>query len=803
MATERILIPKVNSRLDEFLRLEDCLGQGSEGTVWKARHKDTGNVYAVKILKSTFLRKSEARQQFRQVFHAVRDRLAESPQICRFEELREESPFGPWFSMEYVNHVHLQQYCRNRKDTGQPVSSLQICDLLTPVAQALDLAHSRHILHCDINQHHLMISRSNNGVANLKLIDFGEALILDRLNVDADSFMWPSGGTQGYVSPEREQGLRQSGRSDQFSLAVVVHELLLGYRPSESARSSADAPISLEAFDPELYEVLKRALHPQPERRFSTCTDFLVAVRDAVNVDQPLQGSFLKSCIGLQKQNAGPVAEQLSFWEKPDFSAPGRLMDPRRNYQRLQEKSDRLQAESERIQLQLDRLLHDPVKVGVVGTRNAGKSSLFAIWSLFRNSSHDNVDLVISDNATTKYLQTLSTELLQKGTLRANPYNNPPQHLQMKVSVHNKTWLLKTCDFTGEFLNSETNLESTEAAETLDFLRESEIILFLFDPDPTADQLDWKIGDHIDRLFHDIPAELVLALTKFDGYWKQKDKFTHTDFCRIFEELCRKNPVLTLVANKLQLSFSRQGLKIIPISSFGKKLPSDGMRQSELRPLRVEQLDPFQVFSPLAAAFQRRSDHIKRLQDHLEKLRQTHEHLAHHLDAARDAANARQNTINAAAAHTDRIRSSIATALSRPVDRELKVLRDFQTRLPVVCEKLQKLGADAERQQCLALISELNKAISEFPRLMEDYKTRNLLKELHDRNAGSVLEFLIFWFPTSEITWVLRRKVAAGVPDTVRNQFNEQYSLYIRRSLRLAATVIAGFILFFLVLLSL
>jgi serine/threonine protein kinase len=799
--TQRRLKPKVNNWLDESLRLEGLLGEGAEGTVWKARHKDTGNFYAVKILKSEFHGKPEAREQFRQVFHAVRERLAESPHICRLEELWEESKFGPWFSMEYVDHVHLQQYCREKQDTGRPVSPLQICDLLTPIAQSLDLAHSRNILHCDINQHHLMISLGNQGTATLKLIDFGEALILDLLNSDRDSFAWPSGGTPGYVSPERENGRPQSGRSDQFSFAVVVHELLLGYTPSASAPSSADSTISPSAFDQALYHVLKRALHHQPELRFPTCVDFLVAVRNAVNADQPLQGSFLKSCIGLQKQHAGPVSVQLNFWEHPDFLAPERLTEPHRIRQKLQEKSDRLQKESESLQRQLDRLLNDPVKVGVVGTRNAGKSSLFAIWSLFRNSSDDGVDLVISDNDTTRYLQVISADLL-KGKLRANHYSEPPQHLQMKVSVHNRTWLVKTCDFTGEFLNSETNLESTQAAETLAFLREAEIILFLFDPDPNPQKLDWKIGDHIDRLFHEIPAELVLALTKIDEHWGSKDIFTQSHFRRIFEELCGRNPVLKLVANKLELSFSKQGLKIIPISSFGKKLPSTGTRPSEPQPLRVEQLDPFQIFSPLAAAFQRRSDQVKRLQYQLEKLSQTNEQLTHHLDVARDAVNKRQNEINVVAADMDRIRSFIAAARDRPIDKELQVLRNFQTKLPIFCKKLQQLGADVELQQCLALIGQLNKVISEFPRLKEDYKTRNLLKELKDRNECSVLEFLIFWFPTAEVTWALRRKVAAGVPDTVRNQFNEQYSLYIRRSVRIAATVIAAFIIFFLILLS-
>jgi hypothetical protein len=399
-------------------------------------------------------------------------------------------------------------------------------------------------------------------------------------------------------------------------------------------------------------------------------------------------------------------------------------------------------------------------------------------------------------------LEGISAELLQQGGLRANPYGNPPQYLRMKVTVHDRTWPLVTCDFTGEFLNSETNRESEEAAETLKFLREADMVIFLYDPDPDPKRIDWKIRDHIDHLFREKPRELVLALTKIDEHWAARDEFGPARFAQIYDELREANPVLDIVATKLHQSFCPGGLKIIPISSFGGKLPEGTKSGSGAQHSLIEQLKPFQVFSPLAAAFQRRADDVKHLQYRLEQLRRKVGRFTKLLDKAKSDAKSMQEKIDVVVEEIKRAGRSIDNAVEHPKASEFKSLREYEKTLLENFRMLRELYASPELQKYQPIRERLRWAITNFPRLKDEYETKNLLKCLTDNNKRSVIVFVLLWFKTSHASWSLDKKVDAGVPDEVRVQFNEQYGVYLHRSVRIAVTMIAGFVLLFLFLLT-
>jgi len=806
METERFLFPKKGNWLNDDWRFTEELPSGEKATavVWKVRHKTTETYAAVKMLKVNSRNDTGATNQFRRTSRVMLQQL-HHPNICGVDEFVDTSRYGPWFRMEFISNGHLLEYCRTMKDSGQQLSPLQLCDLLKPVAEALDFAHNKGVLHSDINQHHLMVHLTRQGVVGVKLIDFGEALVLDQQNHDSDSD-WPSSGTPGYISPERLQGKPQCGRSDQYSFAVVVHELFLGYLPNQEKFIAAkqDAAVCSITFNRrDLMAAFRRGLAPYPAGRFDTCCEFLDAVRVALDMDQPISGSLLRSCVGLQKQKTGPVSQQTRFWEQPDFQPRRRHADPRKDCQNLQKVAHSLRQEYQSLQQELGKLEKDPVKVGIVGTRNAGKTSLFAVWNLIRNSLEDAVDLVIADDDTASYLKGISAELLQQGGVRANPYGSPPTFLKMKVTVHDRTWPLITCDFTGEFLNPETNRESEEAAETLKFLREADLIIFLFDPDPGPAKADWKILDHIDRLFHEIPPELVLAVTKIDEHWGAREELGYARFVAIYEELCCRNPLLEKVANKLYHSFCLVGLKIIPISSFGKKLSPRATQTSGLRNLSVDDLKPFQVFSPLAAAFQRRADDVKRLQYRLEQLRRKVLNVMKQLNDVEAAAKERQNQINSLVAEIERAGREIEAVIdSAKKEKSFEILKEYQSSLRPKTKDLRSLGGVEDATKCQPVLDRLNWAVTNFPLLVDECETKELLKFFTDQNKRPIIEFVLFWLMTSHASWSLAHKVAAGVPDAVKDQFNEQYSLYIRRSMRIAGTMILGIVLFFFFLLT-
>ncbi|HBC61741.1 MAG TPA: hypothetical protein DC058_11050 [Planctomycetaceae bacterium] len=794
-STYRHLPPREGAVLGN-LKLIRQLGAGQEGRVWKAEHVTRGLPCAVKFLAPQLMQDPAAQNHFVRTFKAIQEKLSDQRQIARMGGLTENSQYGSWYWMEYINHVNLKDFVQERTAIGRPLSRLQICELLLPIAQTLDVAHSRSILHCDVNPRHLMVELKNDGRTLVRLIDFGEAILLDEDDSLGPLQRWPAGGTAGYISPERIQGQQQCGRTDQYSLAIVLAELVLGYSPNPAA-TPAQVLDTIDRLPEEavLRQILMRGLQANAGGRYSSCTELLTAVQAAVSADQPLSGSLLQTYAGLQRQKRGTVTEPPPFWRKPDFLPRARTNDPRRDHQELEELVNQLQAARQELQRQLSRLQEDPVKVGIVGTRNAGKSTLLAVWNLFRNSPRDGVDLVISDDATAAYLKSLAQELLEQGVIRANAYAQPPQYLQLHVTVHGQSWKLTTCDFTGEYLNSETNSESAEAAGTLDFLRQADMIIFLYDPH----EQDPKILDHIDKLFHQTPPELVLALTKIDQHWDSVAEMTR--FPRFYQKLCRDFPTMQQVDSKLSLSFSSSGLRIIPISSFGKRLQPATPKDRTGPQLKVHDLSPYQIFSPLAAAFQRRADNVQHLHLQLEQLQQLEEALQKRLTNASQAAGDRQRRIDGIANELQHRATSVSKMLGEPKPEVLQSLKKHQERLTELVPILRDLKADQQLQQCVNIIGEVNSAIDEFPFRRRNYVIQNQLKILTEANQQSSWLFLAHWVGMSCTVSRLYREVNIGVDDQLRAAFSQQHGLYIQRSIKLAGVIIGSFVLFFLILL--
>jgi serine/threonine-protein kinase len=188
------------------------------------------------------------------------------PNIVEIHELGEVD--GAWFlAMEHVDGPDLRRL--------GSVSAEQACRIAEQVAAGLDHAHKARdaqgrllrVVHRDISPHNILVAK--DGTA--KLIDFGVARAV-------------GGGKAAYMSPEQADGGDGDARSDQFSLGVVLWEMLSGRRLFDAgdepatlervATCEVPAPLKLEA-------PLMRALNKDPRRRFSDCRAFAEALRSA------------------------------------------------------------------------------------------------------------------------------------------------------------------------------------------------------------------------------------------------------------------------------------------------------------------------------------------------------------------------------------------------------------------------------------------------------------------------------------------------------------------------------------------
>lgn len=156
----------------------------------------------------------------------------------------------------------------------------------TQVSAALDHAHSKGIVHRDIKPENIIISSDNE---NATLVDFGIALTAD----DARS-LTKSGfviGTPAYMSPEQTADEELDGRSDLYSLGIVLYETLSGHLPHPGGyQSLSDAN---EAIPPAFDEIIKECLAQDKNARLASAQEFIRRLRSAFRTDVPLSALLM------------------------------------------------------------------------------------------------------------------------------------------------------------------------------------------------------------------------------------------------------------------------------------------------------------------------------------------------------------------------------------------------------------------------------------------------------------------------------------------------------------------------------
>jgi TolB-like protein/tetratricopeptide (TPR) repeat protein/predicted Ser/Thr protein kinase len=257
------------------------LGAGGMGEVYLADDPRLGRRVAIKVLPAGDSRDDEAKRRMLREARAVA--ALDHPNVCTIYEVGEHEG-RPYIVMQYIEGETLFE----RLQQGQ-MSLAECVDIGSQVAAALDEAHSRGIVHRDVKPPNIIITP--RGL--VKVLDFGLAKFSDHSNQPTDLLLSKPGvitGTAPYMSPEQLRSSPVDGRSDIFSLGVVLYEMATGSRPfdRESAVSTITAilfeepaPIEGEEYAP-LAPIVRRALAKEPAKRFPTAAMLRDALQHAV-----------------------------------------------------------------------------------------------------------------------------------------------------------------------------------------------------------------------------------------------------------------------------------------------------------------------------------------------------------------------------------------------------------------------------------------------------------------------------------------------------------------------------------------
>jgi len=258
-------------------RIVKEIGRGAMGVVYLATDPTIGRSVAIKTVRLREIDNPQQREKLRErLFREARSAgVLSHPNIVTIYDMAEEDGLA-YIAMEYVDGPTLDDIMAS----GKPVDSTKFFSILRQTALAIDYAHTKGIVHRDIKPANIMLGRDGN----VKVTDFGIA----KINTAAESFTVTGTlvGTPNYMSPEQVQGVDVTGRSDQFSLAVIAYEILTGERPFPGEQLStvvykivAEEPVSPQRLNhtlgPYIDGVLRKGLSKKPENRYRTCAEFV------------------------------------------------------------------------------------------------------------------------------------------------------------------------------------------------------------------------------------------------------------------------------------------------------------------------------------------------------------------------------------------------------------------------------------------------------------------------------------------------------------------------------------------------
>jgi serine/threonine-protein kinase len=255
------------------------------GEVYLAQHPRLPRRDALKVLAPSVSADSEYRERFNR--EADIAATLWHPHIVGVHD-RGEYEGQIWISMDYVEGTDAAGLLRDRHPRGMPKA--EVAKIVTAVAEALDYAHQRNLLHRDVKPANILLAYPESGDQRILLGDFGIARWANDISGLTATNM--TVGTVSYAAPEQLMGERIDGRADQYALAATAFHLLTGSPPFQHSNPAvvisqhlSAAPPAIGAQRPELADldpVFARALAKDPKDRFEKSTDFARALAHRV-----------------------------------------------------------------------------------------------------------------------------------------------------------------------------------------------------------------------------------------------------------------------------------------------------------------------------------------------------------------------------------------------------------------------------------------------------------------------------------------------------------------------------------------
>ena len=319
---------KPGTEVGEY-KVDERIGKGAFGAVYRATHMLIGKRAAIKVLASRHSSSRQTVSRFLSEARAVNQiRHKHIVDIFSFGTLEDGRQY---FIMELLEGQTLKAYFKERGALA-PEEAIAI---LRRIARALDAAHKAGIAHRDLKPDNVFLVFDEDGVFP-KLLDFGVAKLLDDSVTLHETGTGTPMGTPLYMSPEQWRGKNVDHRSDIFSLGVMAFELLAGERPYRG-ETPMDLMVKVATEDPPLLSsmtdgvpagvdaALAKMLASEPDDRPDRATKAIAVIADAYNA----AGAGMVTTIEPRNKSSIPPANGTAETTGPGVSQTLEELQPR------------------------------------------------------------------------------------------------------------------------------------------------------------------------------------------------------------------------------------------------------------------------------------------------------------------------------------------------------------------------------------------------------------------------------------------------------------------------------------------